>query len=167
MITGTCILSVTVLISVSAYLAGSQRQTPSWWGTWRTGRAAWTTSPPALWELISWFTTATVVSVSVFNRLCACVSLCLSPCVKIITPQRKWKKKHRSHRSEENIASWCGTPSSGVELRSDLWSLDVTFPQQINGEHALGALLWKPHAALENLYPWPRRLSVAEHGRKC
>lgn len=28
-------------------------------------------------------------------------------------------------------------PSSGVGLTSDLWSLDITFPRQINGEHAL------------------------------
>lgn len=28
-------------------------------------------------------------------------------------------------------------PSSGVERISDLWSLDITFTKQIDGEHAL------------------------------
>lgn len=47
-------------------LPGLLMQTPSWWGTWRTVPAAWTTSPPEPWEPTFWSTMATVVSVSVF-----------------------------------------------------------------------------------------------------
>lgn len=56
--------------------------------------------------------------------------------------------------------------TSGQEGIADLWSLDITFTKLINGEHALEPSFEKPHAALENLHPRPRSLSVAEHGRK-
>lgn len=62
--TSRCVVRVTALISV--FCAGSQRPTPSWWATWHTAPAAWTTSLPGPSEPTSWFTMATAVWVSVF-----------------------------------------------------------------------------------------------------
>lgn len=66
-----CVMRVRALISV--FCAGSRRPTPSWWATWRTVPAAWTTSRLGPLEPTLWSTTATAVWVSVFKYSHACV----------------------------------------------------------------------------------------------
>lgn len=139
------------LESVCAYLPGSQRQIPLWWGTWRTGPAVWTTSPPEPWEQISWCTMDTVVSVSLFSCcLCACLSVPSMFFMQIaphrgLPPSRSGLREKEvreqtercSYWSTENVTSKCSLPRSSMEGILDLWSLGITSTPQINGEHAL------------------------------
>lgn len=65
------------------------------------------------------------------------------------------RQTHRqSHRSMENVTSWCILPNSSLESISDVWSLGITFTQQINGGHALEPFF-------ENLKQFSRTFTLA------
>lgn len=132
---GTCILCVTVLISVSVHvLAGSQTQIPSWWGMWHTGPAAWTTSLLEPWVPISWSTMATVVWVSVSTCPWACLSVSIHEEYRITAKTRRkhLKQPPEGVKGRSTYAFWSYRSAAKTQLVSAacpvvVWSTYQTF----------------------------------------